>query len=138
MKKYALAIGFFAVCAFAFNSCKRAGTDGDTTLIVYAKHHGVIIPNYPGYPDTVYVKFNAKDLPADPTHDYDAIFVGEAGEDHVHCEGLHTGTYFLYVTGWESPSAHPPSGRRVYGGMSVKIKYKERKSEISVDVPVTE
>lgn len=137
MKSHITAIGFLALSLFAFSSCKKAGTDGDATLVVFAKHHGTIIPNHPGYPDTVYVKFNAKDLPSDPTHDYDAIFVGEAGEDHVHCEGLHTGTYFLYVTGWDT-SLNPPTGQRVSGGMSVKIKYKERRSEIVVNVPVVE
>jgi hypothetical protein len=59
--------------------------------------------------------------------------VGEAGEDHVHCEGLHAGTYFLYVTGFDSSI-----NSRVTGGMSVKIKYKERKDEIALDVSVTE
>lgn len=133
MKNYLPTLGFLTLCAFAFSSCKRAGIDGDATLVVFAKHHGTIIPNHAGYPDTVYVKFNAKDLPSDPTHDYDALFVGEGTEDHIHCEGLHTGTYFLFVAGWDTNI-----NQRVTGGMSVKIKYKERKSEINLDVPVTE
>ncbi|MDQ3111395.1 MAG: hypothetical protein M3R17_16030 [Bacteroidota bacterium] len=133
MKKQVKTIGFLAICLFAVSACKKAGTDGDATLVVMAKHHGTMIPNHVGYPDTVYVKFNAKDLPSDPTHDYDALFVGEAGEDHVHCAGLHTGTYYLYVTGYDSTAM-----ARVTGGMSVKIKYKERKQEIAIDVPVTE
>jgi hypothetical protein len=133
MEKQIKTIGFLALCLFAVSSCKRAGVDGDATLVVFAKHHGTIIPNHVGYPDSVYVKFNAKDLPVDPTHDYDAVFVGEPGEDHVHCEGLHTGTYYLYATGYDSTI-----NMRVNGGMSVKIKHKERKEEIDVDVPVTE
>jgi hypothetical protein len=137
MKNHLKVAGLFAICLLALGSCKRAGIDGDATLVITPKHHGNIIVNQPNYRDTVYVKFNAKDLPTDPTHDYDAIFVGEAGEGHVHCAGLHTGTYFLYVTGWD-PSANPPLGQRVQGGMSVKIKYKERKQEISLDIPVTE
>jgi hypothetical protein len=137
MKNSIRTIALSAVCLFAITSCKRAGTDGDATLVVFAKHHGATIPNHNNYVDTVYVKFNAKDLPSDPTHNYDAIFVGEAGEDHIHCEGLHTGTYYLYVTGLDT-TLNPPVGERVTGGMSVKIKYKERKEEIDVDVPVTE
>ncbi|CAN5909508.1 hypothetical protein BH11BAC7_BH11BAC7_05750 [soil metagenome] len=137
MKKHFKTIGFLAICLFAISSCKKAGIDGDATLVVFAKHHGTIIPNHASYPDSVYVKFNAKDLSNDPTHDYDAVFVGEAGEDHIHCEGLHAGTYFLYVTGWDT-TLNPPLGQRVSGGISVKIKHSERKEEIDTDVPVTE
>jgi hypothetical protein len=126
-------IALSALCLFAIASCKRAGTDGDAILVVFPKHHGTPILNQSAYLDTVYVKFNSKDLPTDPTHDYDAIFVGEAGEDHVHCAGLHTGTYYLFVTGFDTTI-----NERVTGGMSVKIKYKERKEEIRLDVPVVE
>jgi hypothetical protein len=133
MKNSIKTIALLAACLFAITSCKRAGVDGDATLAVFPKHHGTPILNQTTYLDTVYVKFDAKDLPTDPTHDYDAIFVGEAGEDHVHCEGLHAGTYFLYVTGFDSSI-----NSRVTGGMSVKIKYKERKDEIALDVSVTE
>jgi hypothetical protein len=137
MKKYIQTIGLVTLCTFAFSSCKKAGTDGDATLVVSPAHHGDPIVSNANYRDTIYVKFNAKDLPSDPTHNYDAIFVGEPGEDHVHCPNLHTGTYFLYATGWDT-SINPPFGQRVSGGMSVKIKYKERKQEINVTVPVTE
>lgn len=126
-------IGLLALVLAAISSCKKAGTDGDAILVVFAKHHGTIIPNQALYLDTVYVKFNTQDLPADPTHDYDAIFVGEAGEDHVHMEGLHTGKYFLFVTGWDTSI-----NARVFGGIAVKIKWKDRKKEIDIDVPVVE
>lgn len=137
MKNQLKVIGTFVICLLALSSCKRAGIDGKATLLVTPKHHGDAIVSQSNYRDTVYVKFNAKDLPTDPTHDYDAIFVGEPGEAHIHCANLHTGTYFLYVTGWDM-SINPPLGQRVTGGMSVKIKYKERKQEISLDVPVVE
>ncbi|CAN5325493.1 hypothetical protein BH09BAC5_BH09BAC5_00670 [soil metagenome] len=133
MKKYIKTIGILALCIFGISSCKKAGTDGDATLVVFAKHHGVIITNKNTYPDSVYVKFNAKDAPSDPTHDYDAVFVGEVGEDHIHCTNLHAGTYYLFVTGMDSTIT-----QRVYGGASVKIKYKERKGEIDTDIAVTE
>lgn len=133
MKTHIKTIGFLALCILGFSACKKAGINGDATLIITAKHHGTVIVNQPNYPDSVYVKFDAKDLPSDPTHDYDALFVGQAGEDHVHCEGFHTGTYFLYVTGWDTTI-----NQRVTGGMSVKIKYKERRDEIDLDIPVVE
>ncbi len=119
------------------SSCKKAGLDGDATLVVFPQHHGRTIPNHAGYPDSVYVKFNVSDLPSDPTHNYDAVFVGEAGEDHVHCASMHTGKYYLFCTGWDT-TLNVPTGERVFGGMAVKIKYKDRKQEIDVNVPVTE
>jgi hypothetical protein len=133
MKKYFKTIGIFTLSIFAFSACKRAGTNGDATLVVFPQHHGRTIPNHAGYPDSVYVKFNAKDLPENPTQNFDVVFVGEVGEDHVHCEGLHTGNYFLYATGWDTTI-----NERVTGGESVKIRYKDRKQEIDVNVPVTE
>ena len=133
MKKHIKTLGFFALCILALSSCKKAGTDGDATVVVFAKHHGVIIPNDSLHPDSVFVFFNEKDLPTDPTNNYDALFVGEAGEDHVHCEHLHTGTYFIYATGWDNNI-----NARVKGGVSIKIRYKDRKKEIDQDVPVTE
>lgn len=133
MLKQFKVISFVAFSLLVISSCKKAGIDGDATLVVFAKHHGTIIPNQALYPDTVYVKFNTQELPADPTHDYDAIFVGEAGEDHVHMASMHTGKYFLFVTGWDTSI-----NARVFGGMAVKIKWKDRKSEIDLDVPVVE
>lgn len=133
MTNHLKATAFLAISLFAITSCKKAGTNGDATLVVFAKHHGTIIPNQALYRDSVFVTFNEKDLPSDPTHNYDALFVGEAGEDHIHCEGLHTGTYFIYVTGFDTSI-----GQRVSGGASVKIKYKERKEEVDFDVAVTE
>ena len=133
MKKHFKTFGIFALCIFAASACKRAGTDGDATLVVFPQHHGRTIPNHAGYPDSVYVKFNAQELPTNPTQNFDVVFVGEVGEDHVHCEHLHTGNYFLYATGWDTTI-----NQRVTGGESIKIKYKDRKQEIDVNVPVTE
>jgi hypothetical protein len=133
MKKAITTIAFLASFIFAVSSCKKAGTDGDATVVVFAQHHGRTIPNHAGYPDSVYVKFNATDLPSDPTRNYDAVFVGEVGEDHIHCENLHTGKYFLFATGWDTTI-----NQRVSGGIAIKIKYKDRKQEIDQNVPVTE
>lgn len=137
MKKQFKTIGFLAITLLAVTSCKKAGTDGATTIVVFPQHHGRAIPNHQGYPDSVYVKFNATDLPSDPTHNYDAVFVGEIGEDHVHCDSLHTGKYYLYATGWDT-TLNVPTGERVFGGMAIRIKYKDRKTEIDLNVPVTE
>jgi len=133
MKKKIITIASLAFALVAIQSCNKAGTDGEATLVVFAQHHGHTIPNKVGYPDSVYVSFNTQELPSDPTHKYDAVFVGEAGEDHTHCTNLHTGKYYLFVTGWDTTI-----NQRVSGGMAIKIKHSEKKEEIDTNVPVTE
>ncbi|MBI3510199.1 MAG: hypothetical protein HY064_06015 [Bacteroidetes bacterium] len=133
MKKIFRVFSAFILFLSAFSSCKKAGTDGATTVVVFAKHHGNTIKNHVTYPDSVFIKFNATDLPSDPTHNYDALYVGEVGEDHTHCINLHTGKYYFYVTGMDSSGPY-----RVVGGMAIKIKYGDRKKEIDQDIAVTE
>jgi hypothetical protein len=115
------------------SSCCREGTNGDATVVVFPKHHGVPVNNHVGYPDSVYVKFNTKDLPGTRPEDFDVIFVGEGREDHVHCPNLKCGNYYFYVTGYDSAS-----NSRVVGGMHVKVKHKERKNEIVLEASVSE
>jgi hypothetical protein len=117
---------------FAFNSCCKEGTGGDATLVVFLKHHGFIIENHVNYPDTVYVKFNAKEAPKS-LGDYDTKFVGEAGENHVHCEGLKCGDYYIFGGAMDTTGPY-----RVTGGMHVKIKHKDRKDEQDIDLAVSE
>ena len=50
------------------SSCKKkdnceAGLGGDLTVVAYLKHHGRIIANQVGHPDTVWVKFNTQNAP---------------------------------------------------------------------------
>lgn len=133
MKKPIGVISLFTFLLFTISSCQKAGMNGGTTLVVFAKHHGNVIPNKIGYQDSVYIKFNTEELPTDPTHNYDVVIVGDIGEDHVHCPGLHTGKYFIFVTGWDTTI-----NARVMGGMAIKIKYKQRNDEIDQDVAVVE
>jgi hypothetical protein len=121
-----------AAIMFAVTSCCREGDGGDATLVVFLKHHGTTVKNHVTYPDTVYVKFNAKDAPKS-LGDYDTKFAGEPGEDHVHVEGLKCGDYYIYGAGFDSTI-----NTRVIGGMHVKIKHKERKDEIDTDLAVSE
>lgn len=133
MKKIVTTIALLSFVLIGTPSCNKAGTDGEATLVVFAQHHGRTIPNKVGYPDSVFVKFNTQELPADPTHNYDALFVGEEGEDHIHCTSLHTGKYYLYATGWDTVI-----NSRVTGGMAVKITHSQKKKEIDINLPVTE
>ena len=116
-----------------FAGCAKEGLGGDATLVVFPQHHGAPISSSATYFDSVYVKFDTKEIPADPTHDYDAVFVGEAGEDHVHVEGLKWGNYSIYCAGWDTSI-----NERVVGGVATKIKRGDRKDEIDLTVPVTE
>jgi hypothetical protein len=131
--KNILKFSLFIVAAVFIFSCSREGTGGNATLVVFLKHHGFTIVNHVGYPDTVYVKFNAKDAPSGGLTKYDTYFVGEVGEDHVHLENLKWGDYYLFGVGKDTTGPY-----RVLGGMHVKIKRSERKGEKDVDLAVTE
>lgn len=123
----------FALSAILFSSCAKEGLGGDATLAVFPKHHTTPIASTAAYSDSVFIKFDTKEIPADPIHDYDALFVGTVGETHVHCEGLKWGYYSVYCTGWDTTI-----NQRVVGGVTIKIKRSERKNEIDLEVPVTE
>src|SRR5215467_5309109 len=72
-----------------------AGSGGAVTIAAFPQHHGKPIYNNAkaGYPDSAYVKFSpgsnftATNNPAD----YDLIFTGDSGEDHVHLTNLKCG-----------------------------------------------
>ena len=130
MKKLIPAI---AMVSFLFAGCAKEGLDGSATLVVKPAHHGSPISSTSAYRDSVFIKFGATEVPADPTNDYDELVVGEIGEDHVHVVNVKWGEYSIYCTGWDTSL-----NERVTGGVAVKIKRKERKDEIVVNVPVTE
>jgi hypothetical protein len=129
MKKFT----FILALALVFASCSKEGLGGDATLLVTPEHHGDPIPSTAAYRDTVFIKFNAKEVPENPTQDYDAMFVGEVGATHVHCSGLKWGDYSVYITGYDTAFSD-----RVVGGLHIKIKRKERDQEISLTIPVAE
>ncbi len=117
-----------ALAATTAVSCKKAGTGGDAVIVADIKHHETPIKGA-----TLYVKYNAEDLPSDPTNNYDLKIVGDAKEDHIHIEGLKWGKYYLYAVGFDSTISKP-----VIGGIGHKIKWSNRKAEIDLAVPVAE
>lgn len=117
----------------AFVACKKNSLGGEATLVISMKHHGTIIKNHVGYPDTVFVKFKATDLPGTSPDKFDTYFVGKVGENYIHCKGLRAGKYYLYGVGMDSTGPY-----RVKGGMAIKISWIERKKEINTDLAVSE
>ena len=133
MVKLFASFGLLALCAFSFSACSKAGDSGEATLVVVEQHHGLTIPNQANYLDSIFVKFNTQDLPADPTHNYDKLYVGVAGDDHVNLVTLNAGKYYIYGTGYDTTRSV-----RVTGGMAVKIKYGDRKKATNITLAVTE
>jgi len=119
--------------AVALSSCCKEGTNGEATLTVHLAHHGTPITSTTAYPDTIFIKFNADELPGTKPSDFDTYVVGTAGEDHVHVKNLKCGKYYLYGVGFD-----PAGPYRVTGGMGVKIKHGQRKDEQHIELAVTE
>jgi hypothetical protein len=109
MKKFA-PISFIIVVLIVL-ACKHkpdlgppclAGSGGSVTIVVYAKNGSTSIPNYYTHLDTTYVKFGTTSSPGTKPENYNTYFVGEPGEDHIHCYGLKCGDYYIYRTAWDS------------------------------------
>ena len=112
-------------------SCKKAGLGGDNTITVFLQHHGKTIPNQNDYHDTIFVKYDAVELPGTNLKDFDRIFVGESGEDHVHIRGLQIGKYYFYAAGWDTSIS-----QRVTGGFGIELK--DLTADTNLNLPVIE
>lgn len=128
MKAVAKSILLMVFGISILTSCKKNDLGGDATVAAIIKHHDEKI-----YGATLYIKFGTKSKPTSPTSDYDLKLIGDADENHIHVEGLRYGKYYFYAVGYDSTI-----NQTVIGGVPVEIKYSERKSEIDVNVPVTE
>ncbi|MBI4930377.1 MAG: hypothetical protein HY841_06420 [Bacteroidetes bacterium] len=128
---------YFVLCTLYFvlvlTSCHKAGSGGEVMLMITAEHHGIKIINHVGYPDTVFLKYNADELPGTKPSDYDIFFVGTPRNDEVDCDNLKWGKYYVYMVGYDSLY-----GGRVRGGIPLKIKRSQQKEMIMVTVPVVE
>lgn len=131
MKSIRIILGIIITTTLLFGACKKNGTGGESIVAAMPAHHGKMIKVA-----TVYVKFKATEMPENPTTNYDLKVVSDATENHVHIEGLLPGNYFFYAMGIDSTLIAP--NNVVKGGVPLTIKYSERKSEIDLDIPVTE
>ena len=98
-------------------------------------HHDKLIANDPAHLDTVYVKFNTRESPGANLSNYDATFVGKAGEDHVNVTGLKCGDYYFFGAGWDTVSS-PGNKFRVTGGIAFSTG--KESGEIIFTLPVSE
>lgn len=81
----------------------------------------------------MYIKFNSRSAPSDPTTNYDLKVEGEATDNHVHIDELRPGNYYLYAVGFDKTI-----NKTVKGGTAVEIKWKDRKKTIEAEIEVTE
>ena len=106
-----------------------AGTGGNLSIVAYAMHGDISIPNYYTHLDTAFVKFGTLHSPGTNASNYDTYYVSDPGEDHIHCYGLKCGNYFIYRTAWDSVA-----NVRRYGGYGVSISDIEGGISIMVTV----
>jgi len=123
---------FFALllanCRPSENSCV-AGTGGHVNIVAYANHNGSGLLNYALHPYTAFIKFNTLASPGTDPSKYDTFFVGETGEDHIHCENLKCGSYYIYRIAFDSAS-----NTRYTGGLG--ISFTETAGEIDTAITV--
>lgn len=116
---------------FFMTSCgKDAGFGGDTTLKIYAAHHGKPIYSQANYRDSVFIKFDANESPGPDASDYDYTGVGNVGESFVTVEGLKQGQYYIFMAAFDTAI-----NERVIAGIPYEIVEDGLKE---VTVPVTE
>ena len=126
MKFYQLSVLIAATALLLFSNCKKkdttttttctAGSGGTIAIVAYAVHNGDTLINYGSHPDTAFVKYNTTTSPGTLPSNFDTYFVSDAGEDHVHCESLKCGDYYIYRTAFDSVA------NKVYrGGTSVNL-----------------
>jgi len=111
-----------------FSSCKKNGTGGKASLHIQIAHHSVPINGA-----TLYIKFGAQDMPSNPITDYDLKLLASQTDSHIQVENLRPGDYYLYAVGFD-----PAVNQTLEGGIPVKIKWKERKENIDVNLAITE
>ncbi len=126
-------IFFFSFLALSLTgiglvSCKSKydpGLTGEAILSGKVMHHDDIIPNA-----IVYLKFGALEFPGPDSSDYDIVIAANSDGFYI-IENLNAGFYYLYSTGIDTGNS-----QAVNGGVPMEIRRK--KSEVEMDIPVTE
>ncbi|MGE0568616.1 MAG: hypothetical protein AB7O73_11760 [Bacteroidia bacterium] len=108
-----------------FFSCKKNQAGGNATISGIVKHHSKVINNA-----TVFIKYNAKELPGTDTTLYDDKLKVDANGNFKF--ELYKGNYFLYAVGYDYAI---PAPYKVVAGLPVKLRAKEN---VEVTIYVTE
>ena len=113
MKKVAFITFIFSLTLFG---CKKNQLDGKSTISGTVQHHEKVIANA-----TIFIKFDATELPGLDTTLYDAKVRADAsGKFTIKC---YKGKYFLYGYGYDSQVS--TNNGRVTGGSGVNIRNRE-------------
>jgi hypothetical protein len=110
MRKPLLIAGVLLLTAIIALSCKKktegyvceAGPTGETNLVVYAVHGTDTLRNFANHQVSAMIKYGDSTSPGTHPSNYDAVYIGEDGEDHIHIPHLNCGTYFIYRTAYDS------------------------------------
>ena len=116
MKKLLLVCSIAASFLF-ISSCKKNDIGGKATVILTPEHH-----ESPIFGTTVYVKFDAVNLPSNPTSNYDLKITVDSTESSIPINELRPGDYYFYCEGYD-----PAFYEDVKGGIGLRIKWSDRK-----------
>jgi hypothetical protein len=109
-------IKYFPIIIFVLIvSCKKNALDGNAVIEGRVVHHSKVITNC-----SVFMKFDASDMPGEDTALYDAKV--RVDKDGYFKFNPYKGKYYLYASGIDPGIASPYV---VVGGQSVKLRSKE-------------
>lgn len=116
MRTAIITFSVFSAVTLSILSCSKssndhAGKGGSATLTVQLEHHAVAKNLQNG---VVYIKYDAKDVPANGIYDDSAKCTGVDTMQTAVFTGLKNGNYFLYATGLDTSIYKPVKGGGAY------------------------
>lgn len=116
MRTAIITFSVFSALTLSISSCSKssndhAGKGGSATLTVQLEHHAIAKNLRNG---VVYIKYDAKDVPANGIYDDSAKCVGIDTMQTAVFTGLKNGNYFLYANGFDSSVYKPVRGGGAY------------------------
>lgn len=124
MKNFVLILSIALL--LAISSCYKAGLEGENTLVLEPKHHGLNINGA-----VAYIKFNSSELPDTVASAFDLVVRAGSADSNIFARNLKRGRYYVYCVGFD-----PSINQQVRGGVPVVIN--TRMETINKVVPVTE
>jgi hypothetical protein len=125
-----LTVMFYASCKKP-GSDNSAGANGNVTLDLIPQHHGKPVPNRAVYLDSAFIKFNSVQPTGFRPSDFDLIISGIAGNNNILVPGMHSGQYYIYMTGFDTVY-----NKRVVGGTG--CDFTTGSGQVQFFIPITE